>query len=188
MQSDPTITFRNIDSSPAVEQKIMERVVDLEKFHPRITSCDVVIEMPQKRKVSGREFEVHINLTVPGPDIHVSRSVGHSEASENLDLAINEAFAATRRLLQDQDREMDPHRVKRHAPIEHGDIARLFEGEGYGFIKSEDDGAEYYFSRESLTVECWDQLRVGERLKFRAEDGENGPYASNVAPAHSKDH
>lgn len=182
MQSEPTITFRNFDSSPAVERKIMERIVDIEKYHPRIVSCDVVIEMPQKPKVSGREFEVHIKLGVPGPDIHVQRSVSHSEASENLELAINEAFNAARRQLQDQDQAMDPHRVKRHAPIEHGDIIRLFEGEGYGFIKSEEDGGEYYFSRESLTVECWDQLSIGSRLKFRAESGENGPYASNVAP------
>ena len=183
MQSDPTITFRNFDSSPAVEQKIMERIVDIEKFHPRIVSCDVVVEMPQKSKVSGREFEVHININVPGPDIHVSRSVSHSEAKENLDLAIGEAFSAARRILQDQDRGMDPHRTKHHAPIEHGAIVRLFEGEGYGFIHSEDDGGEYYFSRESLTVDCWDKLGVGDRLKFRAEDGENGLYASNVSPA-----
>jgi len=106
----------------------------------------------------------------------------HSEASENLDLAINEAFAAARRQLQDQDREMDPHRVKRHAPIKHGKIDHLFEGEGYDFISSEEDGGEYYFSRESLTVQCWDKLLVGDRLKFRAEDGKNGPYASNVSP------
>lgn len=187
MQTDPTITFRNFDSSPAVERRIREQIVDIEKYHPRIVSCDVVIEMPQKQKVSGRAFEVQIKLGVPGSDIHVSRTVDHSEASENLELAINEAFSAARRQLQDQDRGMDPHRVKRHAPIEHGEIIRLFEGEGYGFINSEDDGGEYYFSRESLTVECWDQLSVGTRLKFRAEDGENGLYASNVSLAQELD-
>lgn len=186
MQSDPTITFRNLDSTPALERKIMERIVDLEKYHSRITSCDVVVEMPQKDKVSGREFQVLINVAVPGPDVHVSRSVQHSEAAENLDLAINEAFAVVQRLLQDQDRKMDAHRVKQHASIEHGEIDRIFEGEGYGFIKSEEDGVEYYFSRESLTVECWDQLHVGDRLKFRAQDGENGPYASNVTPMSGK--
>lgn len=182
MQSEPTITFRNLDSSPAIEQKVRERIVDIEKYHPRITSCDVVIEMPQKPRVSGREFLVQINIRVPGPDIHVARSVSHSEAAGNLDLAIRDAFNAARRMLQDQDREMDIHRVKRHAPVLHGEIDRLFEGEGYGFISGE-DGEEYYFSRESIGENGWEKLRVGTRLKFRAEDGENGPYAANVSVA-----
>jgi len=39
MQLQPQITFRNLDSSPAVEEQIEERVAALEKFFGRIIAC-----------------------------------------------------------------------------------------------------------------------------------------------------
>ena len=186
MQSEPTVTFKNLDSSPAIEEKVRGYIDHLEKLQPKMVSCDVVIEALQKRPVTGRQYTVHINVILPGPDVHVTRSVDHSSAEENLDLAISSAFNTAQMALQQQDAVRSTHRTKRHRPIEHGVIDRIFEGEGYGFIRAEEDQEEYYFSRESLTTDCWDGLGVGDRLKFRADDGENGPYASNVSPAPEK--
>ena len=174
MQTAPQISFRNIDPSEAVEDHIRRRIADLEEFYPRIISCEVVIEAPQKRKVSGREFTVHLKLGVPGNDIETSRDVGRSGAAEDMNLAIHEAFDAARRILHDQDARLDPQHTKHHPPVVHGRIDRLFEGEGYGFIVT-DDGEEVYFERDNLTRDCWNELKVDRLLGLRGGERWKGP-------------
>lgn len=180
MQSPPKITFRNMDSSSAIEDHINRRIAELEKYHPRIVSCSVVVEASPKKHQTGREFGVELTINVPGPDIHVSRSMGRSRAPEDVNLAIHEVFDAARRKLKEQDRSMGRVEVKQHPPVLHGTIDRLFEGEGYGFIKA-DDGREVYFQRESMSKGEWDSLRVDLKVRFREEIGEKGPFATNVA-------
>lgn len=182
MQSPPTITYRNMDPSLAIDDHIRRRLEELERAHPRIVACNVVIDAPQKKQVKGRAFEVRLTLSVPGPDIHVSRQVGRSGSAEDVSLAIHEAFDAARRLLKEQKREMGRQEVKHHPTVLHGMIDRLFEGEGYGFIAA-DDGQELYFDRESLLSGNWNDLQIGMRLRFREMQGEKGPYAANVAVA-----
>lgn len=177
MQSPVTVTFRNLDPSPAVEADARERAADLERFHPRIVGCDIVIEAPEKRKVSGRDILVRLKVSVPGPDVVVSRRVGLAKADENVKLAVHDAFDAARRLLEDQVRQMSPEHVKQHPPVLHGRIARLFEG--YGFIAAE-DGEEMFFDRDSLTSDFWSKLHVESRVRFRRQDGDKGAFASNV--------
>ncbi|WP_173933151.1 HPF/RaiA family ribosome-associated protein [Chelativorans sp. Marseille-P2723] len=91
------IAYRNLDSSPAVEEQINERFADLEKLGARIESCDVVIEAGDRRKVSGREFTVRLKIAVPGPDIDVERRVDRGEPAADVNLAIREAFDVARR-------------------------------------------------------------------------------------------
>ncbi|WP_193176691.1 HPF/RaiA family ribosome-associated protein [Oricola nitratireducens] len=182
MQRPASITFRNMDKSAVLETHVHKRIGELEKAHPHIVGCDVVIEAPQKKKVTGTEFAVRLTISVPGPDIHVERHVGRSGAAEDANLAIHEAFDAARRILKEQKRKMGSVEVKHHDPVMHGTIDRLFEGEGYGFITS-DDGNEVYFERDSMTNGDWDSLRVGTKLRFREMAGEKGPFAANVAVA-----
>ena len=109
MQSPLTITFRNLAPSEAVEEHVRRRFADLEKVYPRIVGGEVVVEAPQKRKVTGRAFKVHVRVEVPGPDINVTRQIGQSGAAEDVSLAINEAFETTGRLLLERKREMAGH-------------------------------------------------------------------------------
>ncbi len=180
MQSPPSITFRNLDPSPAVEEHIRQRIAELEKYHPHIVGCDVVVNAPQKNHVSGREHTIQLTIRVPGPDIRVSRSLGRSHAAEDLNLAVHKVFDAARRQLKEQVRKMGRVEVKQHPPVMHGAIDRLFEGEGYGFI-SADDGREVYFERDNLTTGDWDKLHVDMKVRFRLEIGDKGAYATNVA-------
>ncbi|MFZ2102284.1 MAG: HPF/RaiA family ribosome-associated protein [Oricola sp.] len=182
MEKPVNIAFRNMDGSAELEEHIHRRIAELEKTHPHIVGCNVVVEAPQKKHVTGTEFAVRITLSVPGPDIHVERHVGRSGAKEDVNLAIHEAFDAARRILKEQKREMGGQEVKHHAPMLHGTIDRLFEGEGYGFITAE-DGREVYFERDNLTSGSWDSLRVGAKLRFRGMEGGKGPYAVNVTMA-----
>jgi len=177
MQSPVTVTFRNLDPSAAVEADARARAADLEKFHPRIVGCDIVIEAPEKRKSSGRDITVRLKVSVPGPDVVVSRRVGVAKAGENVKLAVHEAFDAARRLLEDQVRQMSPERVKQHPPVLQGRIVRLFDD--YGFIAAE-DGEEMFFDRDSLTGDFWSKLRVEARVRFRRQDGDKGAFATNI--------
>ncbi|MCP4318541.1 MAG: HPF/RaiA family ribosome-associated protein [Hyphomicrobiales bacterium] len=180
MTSLPVISFRNLDHSTAVEQHVVQRFDELKKYHPRIVGCDAVIGAPRKRQQSGREFEVHLTIKVPGPDVHIHESIGRSTAVEDVNLAVHRAFDAARRVLKKQKQKMGRVEVKQHSPILHGHVDRLFQGEGYGFIRA-DDGSEVYFERDNLTTGDWDKLVIDAKVRFREVIGEKGPFATNVA-------
>lgn len=180
MQSEPIITFRHLDPDPEIRAHILERIEELEKYHPRIVSCDVVVSAPQKAHVTGQEYAIRVTIRVPGPDIRVERSLGRSEAVHDINLAVHKAFDAARRQLKEQARKMGKVEVKHHAPILHARVDRLFPGEGYGFLAA-DDGREVYFERDNLTAGDWNAIAVDTKVRFREAFGEKGAYATNVA-------
>lgn len=185
MERPLNITFRNMDTSLAIESHIRERASELEKYHSRIVGCDVVIKAEKKKKVSGRNFEVQLTVRVPGPDIYVAREIGQGNASDDVNLAIHEAFDAARCLLKEQVRKMSGHDEKLHPPIIHGIVDRLFQGEGYGFLKA-DDGKEVYFEKDNLTVDDWKAISIDTKVRFRENIGDKGPYATNVTIVNAK--
>src|SRR6187455_2081531 len=101
MQVPVQITFRGMDSSPALETRIGEHVAKLESFHDRITRCDVVVELPHQHHRQGKHWHIRIDLTVPGHEIVVSRDPGKEEDHEDVYVAVRDAFAAARRQLED---------------------------------------------------------------------------------------
>jgi len=90
------ITLRNLSHSPAVEQTVRERAAWLERFHPHLVSCRVVIEQAGRHAKKGRQFVVHIDLRVPGSGI----AVDHQHDGD-VAVAVRDAFAAARRRLED---------------------------------------------------------------------------------------
>lgn len=109
MQDPLIITFRHLESSEAVENQIRQRLSDLQKLYPRIVACEVVIEAPQKRKVTGREFKVHLKLSIPGPDINVTGEASRGEAAEDVNVAVREAFDAAERILMERKEKLAGH-------------------------------------------------------------------------------
>jgi ribosome-associated translation inhibitor RaiA/cold shock CspA family protein len=180
MQSQPHVTFRGLEPSPAIESLIAERRGRLEKFHPGIVACDVIVEAAQKRKVHGRLFSVRVNIGLPGPDISVTRGVAQGDAQEDVRLAINQAFSAVEKKLKEQRRTMGAVEVKHHPPVLHGEVSELEPELGWGMIRT-DEGRSVYFQKDSLETGSWDAVVPGKRLRFREMDGEKGPYAIHVA-------
>jgi ribosome-associated translation inhibitor RaiA len=78
MQTEPRITFRGIDTSPAVEAAVRERIDRLEQLHDRITSCTVVIEAPHRSSQQGKIFQVHVDVVIPGHEIVAGREASHA--------------------------------------------------------------------------------------------------------------
>ena len=178
MQIPLQITYRDMPPSEAVDANIRERVQKLEHFADNITSCRVVIEAPHKHKHQGQLFSIHVDITLPGQEIVVSRQPDNHHAHEDIYVAIRDAFDAARRQLEDHSRR---HRgkVKYHEPEPHGLIKKLIPDENYGVIQTP-DGREIYFHRNSVIEGDFDSLQPGTSVHFTETSGDQGPQASTV--------
>jgi cold shock CspA family protein len=179
MLTEPQITFRHMSSSPAVLADVQRRIIWLERFHPSIVGCHVAVEAPRKRHRQGGLFRVRVEVSVPGGEVVVSRSPPEHHSHTDVYVAIRDAFRAARRELMDRARLMRGD-VKGHVAPLTGHIARLFdEPRGrYGFLET-GDGREIYFHEHALLDE-WEDVRVGDRVRFVEEGGDKGPQASTV--------
>jgi ribosomal subunit interface protein len=178
MQTDVQITFRDMEPSDAVAARIRERVAKLEQFHHRITSCRVVVEAA-KRRQKATEYQVHIDLTLPGQELAVSRDHAEKKPADDMYVAIRNAFdALERRLKSMADRRRGE--VKAHGAPPHGHVVRLFAD--HGFIATAD--GEIYFHRNAVADGAFQQLEVGDEVRFALapDDGAAGPQASTVHP------
>jgi cold shock CspA family protein len=121
-------------------------------------------------------------LNVPGREIAVGRDPAAHHAHEDVYVAIRDAFDATRRLLEDYARERRGD-VKLHAVPDHGRVTRLLPEQNCGFILGA-DGSEIYFHRNSVANGGFDELAVGDEVRFVAQHAESaqGPQASTVVP------
>jgi cold shock CspA family protein len=196
MQFPLQITFRNMTPSETIEEWIRDDADKLDSFYNRVMSCRVAIEVPHRHHRKGSPYHIRIDLIVPGEEIvikrepslsHRARELGETEIKKhlevktlhkNLHLAINDAFKAAGRRLQDYARRQRGD-VKSHAPLHVGRVSKLLQDEGYGFLTS-DDGRGIYFHKNSVLDRAFSRLKVGATVSFVEEPGEKGPQASTV--------
>ncbi len=175
------LAFHNLDSSPAIEQRVRERVDRLERFFNDITSCRVSLEAPHKSQFNTQHYEVHIDISVPGHEIVVS-SDPRPEVNDHSDVyvAIRDAFETAERRLKTYAGKMRERR-KAESRVEppRAVIARLFPDDGYGFLEAA-DGREIYFHENSLLNQDFDSLEIGLDVQYAEEKGDKGPQASSV--------
>lgn len=108
------VSFRGMDTSPAVEALIRERAAKLDRFHGRITGCRVAVEADHRHRHKGRIYHVRIDLTIPGHEIVVGRERNEDHTHEDIMVAVRDAFDAARRQLEDRVR-LDDHRSRKEA-------------------------------------------------------------------------
>ncbi len=170
------ITFRNIPKSNAIEANINEKATKLDRFYERIMSCRVAVEESQRRHHQGKLYSVRVDITVPGKELAVSR-----QENEDVYVAIRDTFDAAVRILEEHSNRSQ-REVKSHETMPTGRIVRLFPGEAYGFIKTQDN-REIYFHRNSVLNEEFSKLKFGSEVTFIEEQGKEGPQAARVAIA-----
>jgi ribosomal subunit interface protein len=168
------ITFRNIPHSEAIEAIISEKAAKLDRFYDRIMSCRVVAEESQRRRRQGKLYSVHIDLTVPGKELAVTRA-----ENEDAYVAVRDAFETAYRQLEEHSRRIRGE-VKAHEPPSAGRIVKIFPDQAYGYIKSSDN-REIYFHRNSVLNEDFERLKFGTEVTFIEEQGKEGPQAARVA-------
>lgn len=178
MQLPLQITFRHMDPSPALEARIHELSTKLDRYAQEVMSCRVVVEAPHKHHHQGSLFSVHIDITLPGGEIAVTRDQHDRHAHEDAHVALRDAFNAAARQLEQRVQRLRRD-VKEHEVMPHGRIRELFPMQDYGRIESS-DGRDIYFHRNSVVNESFDRLDVGMPVHFSVEEGENGPQASSV--------
>lgn len=178
MQQPLQISFRHMEPSIAVEAKIREKASKLEQFYDRIMGCRVVVEAPHRHHHQGKLYHVRIDLTVPGGELVVSREHHEKQAHEDVYIAIRDAFNAAQRQLESYA-QRQRGAVKHHESPPQGRISALIPEQDYGKIETI-DGREVYFHRNSVLNGSFENLEVGNEVRFLEEDGEQGPQASTV--------
>ncbi len=178
MQVPLQIAFHNMPHSDSIASAIETHAEHLETFYERVISCRVVVDIPHKHHETGNRYQVRIDLTVPGHEIVVNRETTEQNQYQDLEVAVAEAFDAAARQLEEFARQRRAQ-VKRHEGQPHARVARLFDGDGYGFIETP-EGREIYFHANSLVNGDFKRLAVGTEVTFVEELGDKGPQASTV--------
>jgi cold shock CspA family protein/ribosome-associated translation inhibitor RaiA len=169
------ITFRDMESSPAIEASVRRWAEKLARVYDRIVRCHVIIERPHQHQRQGQLLRVAVTLSVPGPDIVVSRNTGRLGAHEDLHVAIRDAFLAARRQLEDRARRMRRD-VKTRVRPTHGRVEYLDAEGAWGYLDA--DGRQIYFHRNAVLG--GEDLRLGDEVRFEEEAGREGPQATTV--------
>jgi cold shock CspA family protein len=196
MKSQVQITFRNVQPSAEIEEWIRDEVAKLDTLYGRVMGCRVAVEVPHRHHKRGWPYHIRIDLTVPGGEIVVKRQpslnararhLGEREIKKKaevniphkqLRLAINDAFKAAGRRLQDYARRQRGD-VKSPSLLPKARVSKILPQEGYGFLTA-DDGRVIYFHKNSVLGRAFPRLKVGTAVKFVEELGEKGPQASTV--------
>ena len=99
-KGSPTITFRNLDRSPAIETAIHDRAELLYRMGGRIEQLQIVIEAANRTaddRVQG--LTVRVEMAVPGPDIVVTRIRPRVSGPDDVVQVVRDAMDTARRQL-----------------------------------------------------------------------------------------
>ncbi len=181
MQVPLQITFEHIGHSQALEAAVRKEAQRLERFYDRITAARVVIARPQHRHHKGDTYCVRVHIAVPGgKHIDITRDPAATGRHEDAYVTIRDAFDAAGRRLQDDVQKL-AGAVKAHEASPHGVIASLVPERDHGFITTS-DGREIYFHRNSVAGGGFEDLKVGQEVRFSEAAGDKGPQATSVRP------
>lgn len=175
---DLKIQFIDFAESAAIRSMVQDHVDSLEKMCNKIMSCHVVLSRPHRKLHQGSIYKVKLRLHLPGTEIIIDKDPGKNHAHEDIHIAIRDAFLAARRKVEDYVRIRSGHVKEKIRPL-HAKILRINYPEGYGFLLSEDQ-REIYFHRNSIIRGNFDQLSVGQEVRFSEGAGENGPQVSSM--------
>ncbi len=178
MQTPLQITWRHMDASEALAERIHAESARLETLYDRITSCHVTVDQPHKHQKTGQHYRVGIELHLPGEVIVVGRDPNQHDNFADAYAAVNEAFSEAGRRLQDAVQRLRRN-VKRHEDAPRAKVARIDRDAGFGFLETA-DGREIYFHRNAVLHGGFDRLEPGQLVHFAEEAGEKGPQASTV--------
>ena len=181
MQEPLQIAFHNMDSSPALEQRVRELFDKVERYYDGIVSARIVIEAPHKQAHKST-LGISISIGVPGRDIVVKREQRVHEVDNHNIWVLTEAFEAAGRQLEEYSR-IRRHDVKTHETDQrYSRVVRLYPEQDYGFIETPERSERVLSPARSSATASYDALEVGSEVLYTLadEEGPMGPMASNV--------
>jgi ribosome-associated translation inhibitor RaiA len=111
------ITFRHMESSPAVETRVRELADHLGTFSDKIHSCRVVVDSPHRHHHQGKVFNVKVQLAIPGEDVVVDMERPDRDGHEDVYVVLRDAFDAARRQLQQRMSSLRGEPKLREKPV-----------------------------------------------------------------------
>lgn len=182
MQTPLEIAFKDTPTSEFLESLIRKRADRLERLHPGLIGCRVVVDVPHRAPETGKvPLRVAVEVDAPGRPKLVGRAEEENRASKgDTTAALNRAFEAVERQLEDHENR---RRDIRAGPGngQTGRIARLFPEHDYGFLEVA-DSPDLYFTRNAVAGDAFDGLEVGMLVEVTpaTTEGPMGPQASSV--------
>lgn len=175
---DFKIQYLGFPESDFVTNAVWDYIEHLEKIYKPIMSCNVIISHPHHKKHKGGIYHVKIRLHMAGGDIIIDRESENNHAHEDVYVAIRDAFDSAKRKLEDFTRVREG-RVKEKAIPQHARIIRILDIEDCGFILDQNN-REIYFHRNALLNGKFEDLKVGQEVRYSESMGEKGPQVSSM--------
>lgn len=172
------VTFKEVDASPALRDRIETLCQRLKRYAPDIVSCEVVVSRTESRHQKGNRYLAHMRVTLPGREVNAGHAKQPDHTHEDPFVAVRDTYRAMRRQLQDHERRRR-WKVKRHEEPALARVESLDQGRGIGMLAT-DDGREIFFHQNSVVDLPFRKVRVGDRVRFVEAAGEDGPSASTV--------
>ena len=174
------IAFKHVEPTASMEELIRKRVDRLSRYNRDLIACRIAVEAPHRSgNAEAVGHRVRIEVSVPGDELVVSRDRDFPEEEYDPYAAIRSAFSAMESQLKSHAGRQQSQRQPRSRPP-HAVVLRKFPEDGYGFLRAA-DGREIYFHQNSVVNDRFDELEVGEEVRFEASMGRDGPQASTVA-------
>lgn len=93
------ITFRGMEHSDALSERIVDKLSKLHRLHSRIMGTRVIVEaLPVAGK--GSRFTVHIRVTVPGAELVATHDGDPASTYDNVYVALRDSVDAIARQLR----------------------------------------------------------------------------------------
>lgn len=104
MKSAVDVVYRDMNSSPALNDAISKKIEKLNRYTDQIVHSRVVIDIPHNHKHKGKQFRASIEIDIKGSPIAVAQD------NESIHIAVRDAFnTAERKIKQLSARQRVDH-------------------------------------------------------------------------------
>lgn len=182
MEVPPEMAFRGVEPTDELKNRILDGIETLEGVYPNLISCRSMVADDTPDQTSGKNYRVRLEIGIPGKAVVVDRQHPDADERPTLVQTINEAFSIARKRLV-KAKKLQRGETKVHELPPHGRVVRLLvddTGVRYGFIENR-EGRQIYFHEEALVDLEYDDLEVGDEVRYAAAQGDEGLQASTVA-------
>ncbi|WP_035484855.1 HPF/RaiA family ribosome-associated protein [Geminicoccus roseus] len=183
MERPLQIAYKALEPSEFLDALIRERAEKLDRYHPNVIGCRVVVEVPHRSAESGKTpIGIAVEVEVAGRNTIVGKSeTERREAKNDHNAVVTRAFEAVQRQLEDSARTRREQARHGEFELQTGQIVRLFKDSGYGFVEVK-GSPDLHFVREDVANGGFDALEVGIMVQVTPSPalGPMGPRASEI--------
>ncbi|MBN9512887.1 MAG: HPF/RaiA family ribosome-associated protein [Alphaproteobacteria bacterium] len=119
METPVRISFQGSTPSEGLTNLISEHLDTLERLHGRLTSCQVVVQVPDRHHRTSNLYSINIHLVLPGNiDINVDQTPQDDSRFADPVFAVNDAFRRAKRLIKEKSRKQRGEVKNLHERVE----------------------------------------------------------------------